>query len=485
MTENTAPRVRIAPSPTGYLHLGTIRTALFNYLFAKKEKGIFILRIEDTDTERSLPIYEKDIIEGLKTLGISWDEGPDIGGPYGPYRQSERKEIYREYIKKLLDEKKAYWCFCSPQELEEERKAMLAAGIAPKYSGKCRHLTQKEVEEKIKSGQKGVIRIIAPTSTTIEFNDLIRGKITVSSEIIGDFVIAKDEETPLFLLANAIDDSLMKITHVIRGEDHISNTPRQIIIQKALNFEIPKYAHLPLILAPDRSKLSKRKMETSFVEYLKEGYLPEAILNFLVLLGWHPENDQEILSLEEMIKLFNLKRIQKSGAVFNVEKLDWFNAQYIKNLPLETLVERIKNFVPAAWLEKEEILKKAVVVERDRMKKLSEFKELAEFFFEIGEWEVETLRWQGMSLNKVVLNLKNLYDAINKIDEKDFEISKLEKEIMPLAETLGRGESLWPLRVALSGRKSSPGPFEIMWVLGKKETLSRIEAAIKKASELL
>jgi len=485
MTENVSVRVRFAPSPTGYLHLGGIRTALFTYLFAKKEGGQFIIRIEDTDTKRSLPVYESDILEGFKLLGITWDEGPDIGGPYGPYRQSERKDIYRKYIQKLLKEKRAYWCFCSQEDLEEERKAMLAAGMAPKYSGKCRNLSSSDVEKKKEESQGGVIRLITPSNLSLEFTDLIRGKITVNSNTIGDFIIAKDEESPLFFLANVIDDGLMKISHVIRGEEHISNTPRQIIIQKALGFEDFKYAHLPLILAPDRSKMSKRKMETSFVEYLKEGYLPEAVLNFLVLLGWHPEDDQEIFSLEEMIESFSLKRVQKGGAVFNVDKLDWFNSQYIKNLPLDDLMKRIKKLIPSSWFSQKKVLKKALVVEKDRMKKLSEFKELADFFFEMGEWEAELLRWQGMSFDKVVMNLKNFHSAVEKIDERDFEAVKLEEELMPLAETLGRGESLWPLRVALSGKRNSPGPFEIMSVLGKKETLARIDEAIKKASSFL
>ncbi|MFA6352731.1 MAG: glutamate--tRNA ligase [Candidatus Paceibacterota bacterium] len=380
MAENDDIRVRIAPSPTGYLHLGTMRTALVNYVFAKKEGGKFIVRMEDTDTSRSLPIYEEDILAGLKMVGIDWDEGPDVGGDFAPYRQSERGEIYKEYIEKLVDNKQAYWCFCSKEDLDEERKAMLASGIFPKYSGKCRSLSEDEIKQNIKDGNNGIIRLAVPSGLNIEFSDIIRGKISTSSDTIDDFVIAKDLQSPLYNLAVVIDDYLMKISHVIRGEDHIPNTPRQILIQRAFGFEEIKYAHLPLVLAPDRSKMSKRKMETSFVEYLKEGYLPQALLNFLILLGWHPEDDKEIMDIDEIISKFSLRRVQKGGAIFNVEKLDWFNSQYIKNIPLNELFKKIKDFIPKEWLEDKEKLKRALAVERDRLVKLSDFKELAQFF---------------------------------------------------------------------------------------------------------
>jgi glutamyl-tRNA synthetase len=480
MADSTPIRVRIAPSPTGYLHLGTIRAALFNYLFAKKEGGKFIIRIEDTDTERSLPIYENDILSGIKALAINWDEGPDIGGPYGPYRQSERTEFYKKNLQKLLDEKKAYWCFCSKEELEEERKAMMAAGLAPKYSGKCRTLTPDQVEKNKKEGKKAVIRLNVPANVEIEFSDIIRGKIKTNTDVFGDFVIAKNISTPLFLFSNALDDSMMKISHVIRGEDHISNTPKQVVVQQALGIESPKYAHLPLVLNPDRTKMSKRKMETSFDEYLKDGYLPEAIVNFLALLGWHPDDEQEIMTMEEMASKFSLKRVQKAGAVFNIEKLDWFNAQYIKQMPVKELAEKIKKYIPESWSSDEKKLLKALAIEQPRMKKLSEFKDSAGFLFELSDYDPELLKWKTCSPQSTKANLSKMRDAINELETKDFSQTILEEKLMPVAASIGRGETLWPLRISLSGLKNSPGPFEIMEVLGKKESLRRIDIALGK-----
>ena len=482
MPETAPIRVRIAPSPTGFLHLGTIRTALFNYLFAKKEGGAFIIRIEDTDTQRSLPVYEEGILSGLKKLNITWDEGPDIGGPYGPYRQSERTEIYQKYIKQLLDEKKAYWCFCSKEELEEEKKAMLSQGLFPKYGGTCRRLTPEQVAAKKEAGQNAVIRLMVPTGTTIEFDDMIRGTISINSDTIGDIVVAKNESAPLYNFAVVIDDELMKITHVIRGEDHISNTPKQMLIAGAFGFSRPHYAHLPLILSPDRSKLSKRNLETSFDEYLKDGYLPQAIVNFLGLLGWHPDDDQEIMSIEEMIQKFSLRRVQKAGAIFAMDKLDWFNEQYIKTMPLETLVATLDPFVPSHWKENPQRLAAAVNIARERMKKLSEFQELAVLFFERGEYPTSLLSWHDADAEKTKILLETARGALADISADAFSQKSLEEKIMPLADQIGRGDLLWPLRTALSGQKNSPGPFEIMSVLGKDESLGRIDRAIEKCS---
>jgi len=315
-------RVRIAPAPTGFLHIGLARTAFFNYLFAKKYQGIFILRIEDTDRERSKPEYEKDIMEGLKWLGIEWDEGPDIGGDYGPYRQSEKKEIYAKYLKKLLDENKAYHCFCSEEELEAQRQYQLSIGEAPRYSGKCASLPKEVVEKYLTEGKPWVLRFRIP-GKKIEFEDLIRGKVEFDTSLMGDTVIAKNLFTPLYNFACVIDDFEMQVSHVIRGEDHISNTPKQILLQEALGFPQPKYAHLPLILGPDRTKLSKRHGAISVSEYKREGYLPEALINFMAFLGWNPGGEREIYSLASLIKEFSLEAVQKSGAIFNIKRLDF------------------------------------------------------------------------------------------------------------------------------------------------------------------
>lgn len=438
------------------------------------------MRIEDTDLERSDPKCEKDIIENLSWLGLNWDEGPiasiDIGaqnqnyvGDYGPYRQTERLDIYEKYIKKLLEEDRAYYCFCSKEEIEEEKEAMLSQGLPPKYSGKCRHNRNPDFS------RHSVIRFKMPETDAI-FDDLIRGKVKFDTGLIGDIVIAKDLRTPLYNLAVVIDDFEMKISHVIRGEDHISNTPKQIMLQRALGFNEPVYAHLPLILSADRSKLSKRYIETSIADYRKEGYLPEAMMNFLALLGWHPEEDREIFSTKEAVKEFHIKRVQKGGAVFNLEKLDWLNSQYIMRLEAEELIGRMENFIPREWLKDEEFLLKIIRIEKERVKKLTDFAKLVGFFFELPDYPANLLIWDKAPKEKIVENLKSILPLLDDFDN-------INNNIMALTENRGRGEVLWPLRVALSGQTASPGPFEILAVLGSDESLKRIEKAIKKLNE--
>jgi len=331
-------RTRYAPAPTGFLHIGGARTALFNYLFAKGQQGSFILRIEDTDIERSKPEFEKDILENLKWLGIEWDEGPDLSGQYGPYRQRERIDIYKKYLKKLLDENKAYYCFCSEEELEAQRQYQMSIGEPPRYSGKCGQLSAKEIKKYLSEGKKYIIRFRA-LPKKIKFNDLIRGELEFDTGLIGDFVIAKNLEIPLYNFAVVIDDFGMQISHVIRGEDLLPNTPKQILIQETLDIPTPKYAHLPLILGPDRSKLSKRHGAGAIFEYKKAGYLPEAMVNFMAFLGWNPGEEREIYSLPSLIKEFSLERVQKGGAIFNIKRLDFLNGFYIRQRSVEKLTE--------------------------------------------------------------------------------------------------------------------------------------------------
>ncbi|MEK7590457.1 MAG: glutamate--tRNA ligase [Patescibacteria group bacterium] len=449
-------RVRIAPSPTGYLHVGTARSALFNWLFAKKEGGKFILRIEDTDLERSEKKFEKDIIESLKWLGLSWDEGP--------FLQSDRLDVYEKYIRQLLEQNLAYYCYCTKEDLENERQAMLSQGMAPKYSGRCRSRTKTKEKPQ-------VIRFKVP-ETRVAFKDLIRGEISFDTSLIGDIAIAKDPRTPLYNFAVVIDDYEMQISHVIRGEDHIANTPKQILIQKALNFPHPHYGHLPLILDPDRSKMSKRYSATSIGEYRKEGYLPEAMVNFMAFLGWHPKDEKELMTADELVKEFDLERIQKGGAVFNIEKLNWINSQYIKNLSNEELLQRIKDFGFAVKKISDAQLAKIAGITKERMKKLSDFSELADFFFELPDYSSELLIWKETPRETIKENL----EAILKLAPDS-------GKIMKLAEEKGRGEILWPLRAALSGKMASPGPLEIMDILGEKESAKRIKTAIKKLSD--
>lgn len=482
------PRVRIAPSPTGYFHIGTARTALFNFLVARKYGGKFILRIEDTDIERSKPEFEKDIIDNMKWLGLLWDEGVEIGGEYGPYRQSEKKEIYKKYLKELINKGFAYYCFCTPEELEIKRQEMMSRGVTPIYDGACRNLSAKEVEEKLKKGTPFVIRLKMPSKEFI-VNDLIRGRVKFDGKLIGDFIIAKDLQNPLYNFSVVVDDYEMKITHVIRGEEHLPNTPKQLAIYEAFGWSPPEFAHLPLILNPDRSKMSKRFGDVALKDFRKKGYLPQAILNFLLYLGWHPKEEigkpiNEILDLEEMIEQFDFFRIQKAGAVFNIEKLNWINTEHIKRLSLDELTAQIMPFLKEkfgeALLTDLELIKKVVDLHRQRIKTLNELPIIASYFFVLPDYDEELLYWQNMTKDQLIDNLDFLYNLLSNLDPKLFTKQQLEALIMPEAEKRGRGTILWPLRVALSGLKNSAGPFEIAEILGKTETLRRLNLAREK-----
>ncbi len=467
-------RVRFAPSPTGPFSLGNARTALFNWLFARHEGGTFLLRIEDTDKERSKKEYEKILLDGLKWLGFEWDEEP--------WRQSERLPVYKKYLERLLEEGKAYYCFCTPEELDAERQALLSQGMPPKYGGRCRAIPVAEAKERLKK-ETAVIRFRTPEKE-VAFTDMVRGRVAFDLGLIGDIVIAKDLESPLYNFAVVVDDYEMNITHVIRGEDHLSNTPKQIAIAEALGIEPPHYAHLPLILGPDHKKLSKRYLETSLLDYRDQGYLKEAVLNFMVLMGWHPAEDREVLSVEEMLKEFDFKRVAKSGAVFNPEKLDWLNAHYIKNSPPEKLAEAAAPFLPEAWRKDEAFLAKVLGTERERAKRLSDFKDLAGFFFELPDYEARKLVWRETPAAAILDNLRFTLDVLAKIPPAAGK-ETVENYLMTVAEKRGRGEVLWPLRVALSGQDASPGPADIIAALGPEESVRRIQVAIAKLGTLI
>ena len=472
-------RVRIAPSPTGFLHIGLARTALFNYLFAKKEQGTFILRIEDTDKKRSFLKFEKDILENLKWLGIKWDEGP--------YRQSERTDIYAKYLNKLLEEDKAYYCFCSEEELEDQKQYQMSINEQPRYSGKCANLTKETIKNYLAQKKSSVIRFRNNlTSKKISFDDLIRGRLEFDVGLIGDMVIAKSISAPLYNFAVVIDDFEMKISHIIRGEEHISNTPKQILIQKSLEFPQPKYAHLPLILATDRTKLSKRHGAISIAEYQKAGYLPEALINFMAFLGWNPGTEKEIYWLTSLIKEFSLKKVQKGGAIFNIKRLDYLNGFYIRQKSIEKLTELcLPYLIKAGLITKEEIfgfnLQKIVAIYQERLKKLSEISELTDFFFKDKlKYDNDLLRWKEMSYKEVKKVLDKSEKILSKIKKEDFNKENLEKILMPEAEKMGdRGKFLWPFRVALTGKENSASPFEIAEILGKEKTLKRLREALR------
>lgn len=470
MTSTKKVRVRFAPSPTGPLHIGSARTALMNWIFAKANGGEFILRIEDTDKERSKPEFEDDIKNGLAWLGLKWSEF---------YRQSDRTDIHREHLVKLLNAKMAYYCFCTKEELEDERQTMLTQGLAPKYSGKCRSVSEKEVRERLDAGDEHVLRFRV-SGMKIQFKDLIRGSISFDTSLMGDMVIARDLNEPLYNFAVVVDDALNKITHVIRGEDLISSTPLQILIIKALNFDVPKFAHLPIILNPDRSKMSKRLSDTALSDYINNGYLKEAMINFLAFLGWHPKEDKEVMGLDEIIDEFDIGRVQKGGAIFNVEKLNWLNSNYISAVDVSVFIDMAREYLPREW----ELTETMALSVRGRMDKLSDVKDLVGFYFELPDYDKNLLRWKSGSVRDAAIHLREGSDFLSKIPENKFTRDNLENELLGKLPKESRGDTLWPIRVALSGKKASPSPFEIMEALGKKESLDRINAAIAKTGML-
>jgi len=470
------------------------------------------VRVEDTDKERSEPKWEQDVLKNLEWLGLDWDEGPtktEDRGKFGPYRQSQRTGIYKEYLKKLLEEKKAYWCFCTTEELEAQRQDQASRGETPRYSGRCRTLSLKEQEQNRKAKKPAVIRFLVEPKK-ITFKDLIRGEVSFDMALSGDIVIAKNMETPLYNFTVVVDDELMRITHVIRGEDHISNTPKQLLLKKALGFkQTIQYAHLPLLLGEDRTKLSKRHGDNSVTRFRKEGYLPEAIVNFLALLGWNPGDEREIFSLKGLIEEFSLDRVQKGNAVFNPQRLDWINGFYLRQKDKKTLANLAIPYLKEVGLleingngeQKEfslrmqkshpytiketgegvslEFLAKVVSLYQERLKKLSEIAELADFFFKKElDYKKELLSWKEMGEQEIKESLEKTKGLLFEVEENTWGKEKLEEVLMKEAETMGdRGNLLWPLRVALTGKKASAGPFEVALVLGKEKTLKRIEQA--------
>jgi glutamyl-tRNA synthetase len=493
-TENIEIRVRFAPSPTGPLHIGGSRTALFNYLFAKQNNGKFILRVEDTDIERSKQEWTNEIVEQLSWLGIQWDEGPDIGGEFGPYKQSQRLDIYKNYLEKLLEEKKAYYCFCTEEELESKRQEQLSRGLAPKYEGKCAHLSLEEIQKNRDAGKKSVIRFKIENKK-VKFHDLIRGDVEFDAGLLGDIVVAKDLNTPLYHFAVVVDDFLMEISHVIRGEEHLSNTPRQILIQEALDFNKLIYAHLPLLLNTDKSKMSKRQGDVAVSDYRNNGYLAEALVNFMALLGWNPGTEKEVFTLSQLVKEFNIEKVQKAGAVFNIQRLDFLNGLYIREKSIDKLTELCSPYLKEAGLlmagqVSQNKLEEIIEVSKTRMKKLSDIVLLSDFFFKDRlTFDKDLLQWKEAGTEATKESLVFSKNILSQI--KSWELKKLEEELFVGSEKFNiekgypeknKGYLLWPLRVALSGRDFSPSPFEIAFILGRKNTIEKVEAAIKMLS---
>ena len=465
-TKNKEVRVRIAPSPTGFLHVGTARAALFNWLFARHySEGKFILRIEDTDLERSEKRYEDDIISSLEWLGLKWDEF---------YKQSDRTKIYSKYINKLLDTGHAFWCYHTEEELENERNVQMKSGGVPAHW--CEYKNQKDKGKK-NEAKEGIIRLVVDgdSGRKIKFNDIVRGEIEFELRLLGDISIAKDIDIPLYHLAVVVDDYETEISHVIRGEDHIANTVKHILIQEALGFEQPQYAHLPLILGEDRSKLSKRHAATSLNTYRELGYLPDAMLNFLGFLGWTPRDSaKEIMTANEMIEQFGLEGVHKSGAVFDIKKLNWINSHYIKMENDQGLINLIAPFVEKYFGKQDvEFMIKMAKIFRERLEYLDQVKEF-HFFFKEPKYDKELLRWKNSQDSEIKESLTRSKQIVEDsgVEDKQTLVSKLDG-LYPG----NRGLAYWPLRVALSGEKASPDPVDIAMILGKEKTLERVMGA--------
>lgn len=490
-------RVRFAPSPTGYLHIGGLRTALYNYLFAKKNGGVFILRIEDTDQKRFVPGAIEKLIVTLNKLDIISDEGPsketEETGNFGPYIQSKRLEIYKKYADELVANGKAYPCFCSVERLEQVRAKQAEEKKAPKYDKHCLVLSPEEIQKKIANGEPYVVRLnVTETRNEVVFDDIVRGEVKISASVIDDQVLMKSDGFPTYHLASVVDDHLMEISHVIRGEEWLPSTPKHILLYEAFGWEMPKFAHIPLILNPDKSKLSKRQGDVAVEDYLAKGYLPEALINFVALLGWNPGqgSTREIFSLEELENVFDLANVHKAGAVFDLKKLDWMNAEYIKKLSQDELYKRIlaggfldKALVKnaPAKMQTQEYLKKVLAIEQERLTKLSDFGEQNKFFF-VSELSYDTalLNWKQNTKEMTEESLIKTQKILSDLDAAKWDKKEMLEKI--LLEEAGdkRGDFLWPLRVALTGAEKSPSPFEVAWVLGKNESIKRIENAIKR-----
>ncbi|NPV53243.1 MAG: glutamate--tRNA ligase [Firmicutes bacterium] len=489
-------RVRFAPSPTGYLHVGGARTALFNWLFARHHGGRFILRIEDTDVARSTEASTGAIIESMRWLGLDWDEGPVVGGDYGPYFQSERLQVYREHMDRLIENGNAYYCYCTPEELEERRKEAVARGEVPRYDGRCRDLSPSQIRRFQDEGRRVSVRFMVPEGETL-IHDLIRGEVKFSNSSVDDFVIMKSDGFPTYNFAAVVDDSLMGMTHIIRAEEHLPNTPKQVMIYRALGYPLPEFAHVPMILGPDRSKLSKRHGATSVTQYRDMGYLPEALVNYLALLGWAYDAEHEIFSTEELIEKFSLEGVSKNAAIFDPKKLEWMNGQYIRMADPDRIMRLAIPFLQSGGLlpekaskasaggakDEEEVdsgVSRVIQLFKDRMKTVKDIVELADYFF------TDNIRYDEAAVKKFLARPRlagifgELIERLGRLEP--FTQEGIEAVMRGLAAELGlkAGDVIHPTRVALTGRAVSPGLFEVMEVLGKETVLKRLAATRDK-----
>ena len=486
MDKNTKDiRVRFAPSPTGYLHIGGARTALFNWLYARHYGGTFILRIEDTDNLRSTPEAVNAILDGMKWLSLDWDEGPEKGGEYGPYFQMQRLGLYQPYINQLLADGNAYYCYCTSGELETRRRKRLAEGEQAIYDRRCLYLSEAEKKQMEKEGKKPAIRLKMPGNAVV-VNDLIKGEMDFDSRLLSDFVIVKSDGIPTYNFAVVIDDILMKISLVMRGDDHISNTPKQIVIYQALGVTLPDFAHIPMIMGPDNTRLSKRHGATSVIEYKKMGFVPEAVVNYITHLGWSSGNNQELFTIDELVKGFTLDKISKHSAIFDMEKLNWFNSEYLKRMSDETYGKMLLPYLQEVNFMDNQIsddlfqwLKEVISLMKSRVRNFRQFLEYADYFFtedfKIEDDAVKVLKEEGV---KTILT--QLLERLKKITLwTEGNIEQVVREIASEMNLKGK-QIIHPTRISLSGKKVGPSLFALMEVLGKERNIERLERVIQR-----
>ena len=481
---NETPRVRFAPSPTGYLHVGGLRTALYNYLFAKHNNGTFVLRIEDTDRNRFVEGAVKNLINALKWAGLNFDEGPEAGGNFGPYMQSERLDIYKKYADELIDKGKVYYCFCTPERLkdlrEEQEKQKLPQA---KYDKHCLHLSKDEADKNLSAGIPKVVRLNVIPNQTIKFDDVVREHVEFESNNVDDQVLIKSDGYPTYHLANVVDDHLMKITHVIRGEEWLSSTPKHVLLYDSFGWERPIFAHLPLLLNPDRSKLSKRQGDVAVEDYRDKGFLKDALINFVALLGWNAGDDKEFYYMDELIKCFSLERVNKAGAVFDLQKLNWLNAEHLRKKSSDELLSLLKDEIQKSKFKdqnfSDEYLKLIIESMKERVSFVKEFIDTCSYFYEAPtEYEQKSIEKNWKPETPSYLNkLKVGFELLSSASKEDYEnvLAKVSEEL-----NVGKGKLIHPLRLAVSGQSTGPGMFDLLFILGKDEVIKRIDTAILK-----
>ncbi len=496
MTERQV-RTRFAPSPTGMVHIGSLRTALFSFLYARHFNGVHVLRVEDTDQAREVEGALENLLSVMKTAGIEFDEGPNLEGSsviergqHGPYTQSKRLDIYKRHIDQLIEKKAAYYCFCTQERLDEVRKEQVALKKPPMYDRHCRNLSAEEIEQQLATAVTKVVRQAIPSEGKTVVKDLIYGDITFSNEVLDDQVLLKSDGFPTYHLAVVVDDHHMAITHVVRGEDWINSTPKHVLLYQAFGWEPTEFAHLPNILNENKTKLSKRQGDVSVEDFFQKGYLPEALINFVALLGWNPKTEQEFFTMQELIAQFDLAKVNKAGAVFDVRKLEWVNSHYLRQKSDQELVELCKPYWQEAGIAiadfKDEYLSAVVALDKERLKKISDIPENTKYFFSEPDYDAAMLVWKKSDAADAKDKLTKLKELFSSLPEEKFTAGSLEEELKKFIEhnNSDNGSVLWPLRVALTGQEKSPGPFEVTATLylgwGREGIISRLDTAINK-----